>query len=340
MEQNLALGRALLDSAESLDVTLARHGDELELRLDYVESVEGGPPGALADLRGLLGFVDPASSALVAFNGTWTESFALFEDYAEAVLQAYPEPLRGDLAKLLDLQRELDPLLAPGLVMGLDFGPGGLHGSYVLRSPRPAELAARLEAMLRVLDHERGLVRVGAAERLVVDGLEARVLPLTLRHEALFAALAGGPAGGLPAEAEARFRQTMEAVYGRELRLALAVRGELVAVCIAGDDVRLRADLARLRAPGAPAPELLRLIERFEPGALGFAYHLDFGQTMTSMLEAMRGVLPGQPPAFPARAVALDFWGCVRGRTWSGGIVMDLAELLDFVRSLRTLDEK
>lgn len=335
----LDAARALVNGADSLDLLLERRGDELDLRFDYREREERAGVAAVADVTPLLGYVDPASSIQMALNGKLTDYFDLFEDLTESVLAIYPEPLRTDMRKLLELQDELDPLLLPGLVVGFDFGALGMHGSYVLRSPRPAELQAKIEELLRGLDHEGGLLRVGAAEVLVVEGVEARVLPLEIQHEAMLDALARMSSGGLPPQAE-QFRATMETLYGRDLRLGIVPRGELVALVLAGDDADLRADVARLEAPAPAAPELVGLLGHVANGTLGLAYQLDFGRWMGQMFGALQGVLPGPVGTFPDCEASVGFWGSAGGRTWSGGMVMRLAELIGFVQAMQGLESR
>jgi hypothetical protein len=36
----------------------------------------------------------------------------------------------------------------------------------------------------------------------------------------------------------------------------------------------------------------------------------------------------------------MELWGMLRGRTWSGGVAMDTAELLGFARALQGLAPK
>lgn len=342
MEVYLGAARALVNGAEALDLALERRGDEVALRLDYLERAERTSSRAVADVTPLLGYVDPSASIQMALNGKATDYFALFAELTDAVVEVYPEPLRTDVRKLLALQGELDALLAPGLVVGFDLGAQGMHGTYVVRSPRPAELQTRLEELLRELDHEGGLLRVGAGERLVVDGLEVRVLPFAIQHEALLAAVEdmSAASGGLtPADAQ-EFRATMETLYGRDLRLALVPQGELLALVLAGDEAELCADVARLKAPTAAAPELRALLANVEPGTLGFAYRLDFGRWMGRTFSALQGVLPGAGITFPDHQASFGFWGSTGGRRWSGGMTMSLAELLGFVQAVQGLESQ
>ena len=338
----LGAARALVNGADSLDLRLERRGAELDLRFDYRERVERVRAGELADVRPMLRTIDPASSIQVALNGKLTDYLDLFEDFTESVLEIYPEPLRTDMRRLVEFQGELDPLLLPGLAVGFDFGAQGMHGSYVLRSPQPAELQAKIEELLRGLDHEGGVLGVGEAEVMTVEGIEVRVLPLEIQHDAILDAVSkmSPQSGGLPPGSEQELRATIETLYGRELRLGIVTRGELVAVFLAGDEANLRADVALLRTPARPAPKLAGLLGHLEAGTLGLAYQIDFARWMGGMLGAMQGVLPGAVGTLPDFEASVGLWGSLGGSTWSGGMVMSLDELIGFVQAMQGLEQR
>jgi len=340
MELYLGMVRSMLDSAQSLDLALEREGDELALRFDYQESAERLPGLRTAEVARLLGNVDPDSSLQAVFNSSWVDLLDWMEGFSDVVFDAYPEPLRTDLQHLMVLQKELAPLLEPGMAASVDFTPEGVHAQYALRTSQAAEVVTRFEAQIRSMEHADGLLRVGASERLAVDGVEALVLPLELRFESLgtmFETMAGGRE--LDEAAKQQVQETLATLYGRNLRLALASQGEIVLVAIASDDAALRTDLARLRKPDVPAPKMLRLLQRIEPGAAGFAYHLDLGQTIGQLIDAFHGLFPGAT-FFPRIEASLDTWGSLRGGHWAGGISLSLAELLALVRAVQGLEPK
>jgi hypothetical protein len=344
MEAYLGAARTILDSAEALDLAVQKSGDEIALQLDFHaragSALDGWASGKRADLAQLAGYADPQSSFQGVFNGNWGELFERFEGFMDSVVEVYPEPLRADMQALLGMNTQLAPLLEPGLAYSFDIGGEGMRGAYVVRSEKPAEVAAAIEKMLRQLDHPGGFLHVGAPERFPVDGFEARVLPLTLDYGAILQTIAAAaPAGaqgapGMSQPAPEEFQRMMEAVYGRTPRLALAQHGERVGVAVASNDAYLRDALARLKAPATPGPKLQRLLERAAPGSLAFLYHLDFGRTMGQMFEAFSGFMPGPALPLPADPFSLDLWGSIHERTWSGGFAMDVEELIDFVRAM------
>lgn len=334
MEAYLDLARGLLDAAEGLDLALVRNGEELALRFDYTEKSARPFARSAGDVGPLLGFIDPAASIQMAYGGKWTEYFLLFEDFLEGVLAIYPEPLRADLERLFTLQKALDPLLAPGAAMGVGFGAGGPQGSYVMRSTDPEALVSAIEGLVRALDHEGGFVRIGAVETLAVEGLAARVLPVEFHFESLTHLFAGlGGTEPPPPEALQGMVDTLAALYGRSLRIALATAGERVLVVFDREDAGLRAGLARLTAPATPSPKLLALLARIEPGTVGFAYHFDIGQAMGQAFEAVRDVFPAQ--SLPPAGFSLGSWMAVRDRTWSGGMVLRIDDLIRYAQGLR-----
>lgn len=340
MEVYLEMARDLIDSARVLDLALEHEGEQVSMRMAYTDSEERAPAAVLEDMGPMIGLMDPASPVQIAFNGKWTEYLSSFEDLIDASLEMYPEPLRSDMRRILEQQQNIGALLAPGLVSSFDMGPAGMRGAYYARATDPEKLLAALEQMLRSLDHEDGMVRLGASESLAIEGVEARSFSLEMRYESLLELFAqAAPEAGEVQEAElAEMREALQALYGENLRMALARRGEIVALCVGASESDLRADLARLGAPAQPDPRMTALIQELEPGAMGFAYHADFGRFIGRMTEAMQALSPAA--VFPELDAAMDFWGSMRGASWSAGMRMDLAELIGFVREMETLEGK
>lgn len=338
MEVYLETARDLIDSARTLDFALTRRGEQLSIRMDYGESEARLPEMSLADVSSMLGLLDPESPVQMVSNGKWTEYMALFDDFLDAALEIYPEPLRGDMRRMFAQQAALDAQLAPGIVASFDLGPAGLRGGYFARAREPKALLEALEELVRTLDHEGGLLRAGPAERLAVDGLEARVLPLELQFDAWTALLAEATPEGQeePASPE-ELREIFQAIYGERLRIAFASQGDVVAVCVGSNDSELRAALARLAKPALPAPKVQALLAELEPGAVGFAYHFDFGRFAGRMADLMQVMVP-EAIVFPDLDFSMDTWASVNGATWSGGMTMNLAELIAFGKGLEELD--
>lgn len=335
MEAYLGMVRGLLDRAEALDMTLERDGDQVALAIDYTEREAREVLGEGSDLAPLLGFVDPKAALQLAYGGRWTDYFRLFGDLLEGMLDMYPESLRGDLERMLTLQARLDPLMLPGMVMGFDFGQGGFHGSYVLRTEQAPALMDEFERLMREFDHEGGIVSLGERSSLEVDGREARVLTMRIQYEALGKALAEMEALGADAgesSVDEEVVSAMASLYGRETRLAMLPANGRVHVAFAPDDEGLRAELARARNPVSPSPGLQRLLRRIEPGAVGFAYRLDFGGLMAGFGKAMDSLFPAAP--FPTVDFSLGFWLSQNGRVWSSGGEMRIDELVRFAQAL------
>jgi hypothetical protein len=129
-------------------------------------------------------------------------------------------------------------------------------------------------------------------------------------------------------------------MYGRDLRVVAAQHADRVALVVCGDDEYLRSALLRLKEPAAASTGLARATRGFQPGAAGFVYRVDFGSVMAGMFGAMSQVLPIPIEDLPDRPITFDFWGAVRGRTWSGGMATSMDELMAFVRSMKELESQ
>lgn len=334
--------RDCLASAEALDLALGRAGDELTLRGRY--RVKAESPQVFARFETvafspLASLVDPEAPIQMLVNGSWKDMLATVADLVETSVGMYPEPLRSDLERSLTLQESLADVLLPGIAMASDFTTEGVRLCYVLRARDPARAQAGIEEMMRAFDHGDGLVKIGPAERLVLTGFEGRVLPVEFRHEAMAKMLALGAEEQPPGLGQ-EMEQMIDTLYGRNLRLALAVRGEFLAVALGNNDSVLRADLERLARPALASPELLALVDELPPGAFGFVQHLDIGRAMARMFAAMRGVMDLPFGVFPERDFALGLFGSALEREYTGGARMNLAELLGFVRAVREFEGK
>lgn len=331
-----------IDSALSFDLALGRAGSLLELRGRY-RVKEGSPqvfrPVSTVPLALLAGQIDPAHPLQLVASGTWNDFLRPMADVIDVAMELYPEPFRTDFEQMLAQQRALDEALLPGIAASTDFTTEGMHLVYVLRAKDPARVLAGLEEMARGMDGGDGMVAIGAAERLAVEGFEGRAMPIELRLEAVrtFASMNGNAEEPEPAEL-AQIEEMFGTLYGRNLRLALAARGEYVAIVLANNDSLIRNDLARLARPALPAAKLLNLADQVPAGALGFVYHLDFGRMMTRILGAMRGVFDVPVPLVFEQDFSLDTWGGALERDFVGGMRMDIAELIAFVRTMQSLE--
>jgi len=329
-------------SAEALDFALGRAGSLLELRGRYrvrADSPQVFGPVSTVPLASLAGHLDPAHPLQVVASGTWNDFLRPMADVTDLAIQMYPEPLKSDLEEMLALQSGLDDALLPGIAASADFSTEGVHVVYVLRAKDTVRVLAGLEEMARTMDGGEGWLALGAAERLAVEGFEGRVMSVDLRFEAVEAMATTLANAEQPDAAEvAEFEEMFDTLYGRNLRLALAARGEYVAIVLANNDSLIRNDLARLAKPALPAAKLLNLADQVPHGALGFAYHLDFGRIMARMMGAMRGVFDAPVPLVFEQDFSLDTWGGALEREYVGGTRMDIAELIAFVRTMQSLE--
>lgn len=347
LEAYLEAGRTILDSAEALDVALEVEGRRLAFRTDFVakagSELDGWTIESGADLAQLAGCIDPTASMQFLSNASLGALIERFESMISVVTEIYPEPFRGEMERLVQMQSEVAALLEPGLAASFDFGDNGVRGTYVLRSSKPAEVLAKLETVLGGMGQPGAFVRFSAPERLSLGGIDARSWQMTPDYDALQSlvdamAVEQGAAGAVAFDRE-EFRRLMAAMYGENLRLTAAHFNERVALIVSAEDDVLAASLAWLQEPATPSPDLARAVQRLEPGAAGFVYRIDFARMMSGVMDAAGAMIPGPIPDFPDQPFAFDFWGAVHGRTWSGGIATNMDELLDFVDAMSALEK-
>ncbi|HEX6884284.1 MAG TPA: hypothetical protein VF530_12975 [Planctomycetota bacterium] len=314
----------VLDAARSLDLALAREGEELVARLGFVESTAPVPSGPRAELEPLAARLDPSARFQLVFNGTVAQlhgqTASLFAGLEALLTVVFPE--RGPLHTL----GTLASLTEPGLALALAPGPDGLHAAALVRSGQPAELVDGLAQRLEAPADVPGPVQLGAERRLAHAGLELRLWPLELDGAGLAHVVAaalelpGDSGDGLASELAQRFEQ----LEGEHL-FALGHSGGLVLVALAPDEEHLRADLGRLRDGSAPTPGWTRLLGRCEPGSLALVGRLD--------LRWPTGPAPA-PDAEPA-PLELGFWVSARGSEGELGACTRLAQLRAVLASPR-----
>jgi len=339
MEVYLDTAYDLLDRAAGLDLSLTHAAGRSALSIVFEQRTEFAAQPT-AGVGGLLGLLPGDGSIELLSNGKATSYLEQFEDFIDAAVEIYPEPLRRDLQRVLEAQERMEELLAPGLAMSVSLTPSGMRGAYAMRSADPAALMALLEELLRGFDHDQGVLSLGPARSLPVAGLEARSYSLEMDYGALMGVMAAGmEEEELSAEVREQATQTLESLYGKSLEVGLAARGETVLMAFGGSDAELVETLGALNAARTPGHELQRLAACLEPSRLGWVYRVDFGGLVGTLFQRMTALMP-QMQALPELHASMDVWVSTGGRTWSSGIAMDATDVVSFVRQMRTLEER
>ncbi len=325
-------GRAVVDSAETLDLALERRGDELALALDLRvhegSAMDGWGSDERVDLASLAGRVDATSSFQMTLSANWSELCERFGGLWSTVLAVYPAPLRADIEKALEAQESLSALLLPGMAACGDFGPGGMRFAYVMRCSKPEEFVSGIEALAARFDGQGGCLRLHDPEPLEVEGLAAKSWRVEIDFETIARATAED------VDLASRLPAMLESIYGKDLRLALAREGQLVAIALSSDEGFLRASMARLcQAPGSPPAGLARALQRTGGSVPSLTYRFDFGRLLGQMGSTFTALDGQSSVAYPEKPLAITVWGAIQGRTWSGGTDLNLRELLDYVQA-------
>lgn len=322
--------RAIVDSGQTLDVTVRLDGTRLELG----EALTMHEKSALAefgskektDAKALARFIDPGASISMVMGLDMVTLTKRFQPFLDAVIGVYPEPFRTGLKPILAGAGDLAAQLGSAMCVSGDIGGSGLRAVYYLRPHDPAKLLALYTSMLRSIP---GMV-VDEPKDGEVDGVPVTRMRLHFSMQPLLAA----QAKDLGEEGQAQMKAMVDKIYGKDgLAFTIATKGDVTALVIGGDDDYLRGSLARIAAGGTPPVPVALGLEQV--GGLNpcFVTHYNLGRLMHGMQEMMGGLAP-MPMVFPDLPASITAWGGVDGRVWRGAMSCDLAELAAALHAL------
>lgn len=338
LELYVDLARDLVDSAEGLDLSVARHGASLAFESSLVTS-EGSPmaawgAGKPVDLRAWPGAVDAGASISMAFAGDWASIMDRMQPLLDASFAIYPESTRKFFEDYMAACKPFMGLMGATYAGG-EIGGKGMRLGYLIRSAKPAELVEAMSAVAQRFSggEQAAGVSIGAPEKVQVAGHDAR----RFRMDIDFEALAKSMGEELPAGQAEKMAQAMTSLYGANgLQITLAPAQDAVIAAIGGDDAYAEQVLkAPATARGVPA-DLQHGLEAASGGSLGLVYRFDLGK-LAEEIEAL-GAAMGQPAgeldALPKTSLPITSWMAVRGRTWTSGMALDVQGLASFVSAI------
>jgi hypothetical protein len=330
--------RAVLDSAERLDLSLAAPRGEVDLRWRLSVS-EGSPMAALAgagptSIRETAKLADGSAPMILLIGLDMAKQFAFFEPILDAMFEAYPEPLGTELRRLTAVQKKMYPLFGSSMAISGSLGAQGMRFAYYLK---PTDPKAFVAANLAYLEEAKGSgmmgIEIGEAVQAEVEGLQVTRLSFKLDAEKL-ADVAG--ATGNPQQDE-MMRSILAKMYPPEgLHLSLAARGEHAVMVLGGDDAFLRGALRRLQVGGSPPPaDIARALEQVGAAHPSFVMRFDMGVLLSGMSELLTPMLaPGGMPDISGLSAPLTLYAGVEGVRWQGGISADAARLGALIQRL------
>ena len=329
--------RAMLDSAERLDLSLAAPRGEVDLAW-RLSVAEGSPMAALAlagatSVRDTAKLADGSAPMVMLFGLDMSKTTGLFQSFLDTMVDAYPEPLREDLRRYMDAQKELYPLLGSSMAISGTLDAQGMRFAYYLKPTSPETFVAKYrEAIEQVGSTSMGIQLTDPVQK-EVEGLQ--VTQMSFKVDVAKLTEAAGVAAADPEQAE-MMRGLLERMYPPEgLHMSLAARGEH-AVIVLGDDAFLARALRRLAVGGSPPPaDLARALERVGTAHPSFVMRFDIGTLISGMGELFTPMLgSGGLPDVSGLSAPLTLYVGVEGRRWHGGFSADAARLGALIQKL------
>jgi general secretion pathway protein G len=342
VEAYVDLAWDLVDSADQLDLALARNGPLLELQ-GSLSTLEGSPlagwgSGPPIELPLWPAQIDPNATISMASAGNWAHIMQRMKPMTEVSLGMYPEGMRQLLRECLSASEAMYALMGPSFA-SFDFGPGGMRGGYIVNCEKPAELLGLVTALMgKMPSGEESLgISFSAPEPVTIDKLQAQRFHLEIDPAALARASMEQPLAEVDVE---EFQQSMAQLWGEHgLDLTLATHSKSVAIAFGGDEAFVRSVLVERGEASSLPPELQRALSAVKGANTAAVYRFDLGRMFEQIgeLERAMGVPSTGISEMPDSSLPLCAWGTVRGPVWSSGVAVDLDSLVAFVEAAAEL---
>lgn len=324
--------RSILDSGEGLDLALRLDGDRLEFAsaMTMIEKsvLAGFGSKEKTDARQLARFLDPGASIQGVVGVDQSVMLQRFKPAIEAILQAYPEPMRSGFQKMMGSADELAAQVGSASCFSGDFAAAGMRFAVYLHPRDPSRLLSIYRKMMSSMP---GLT-VEEAKEGELDGVHVTRMHARLDTKALLGAQ--GQAGDKKSQAD--LTAMLEKLYGKDgLALTFGTVGDVTAIVVGGDEAFLHDALARAAKPGKPAQGAARALDQVGDLNPCFVFQYNLGKVMKGLDDLVGDQLGELGHGARNFSATLVYAGGIDGRVWRASVSTDLAELGAGVRSMK-----
>lgn len=329
--------RSILDSGEGLDLALRLDGDRLEFAsaMTMIEKsvLAGFGSKEKTDVRQLARFLDPDASIQGVVGVDQSVMLQRFKPAIEAILQAYPEPMRSGFQKMMGSADELAAQVGSASCFSGDFGPAGMRFAVYLHPRDPAKLLSIYRKMMSSMP---GLT-VEEAKEGDLDGMHVTRMHARLDTKALLEMQ--GQAGDRKSQAD--LTAMLEKLYGKDgLALTFGTVGDVTAIVVGGDEAFLHGALSRASKPGKPTQNAARALDQVGDLNPCFVVQYNLGKVMQGLGDLMGEEMRDLAHGVPSFSATLVYAGGIDGRVWRGSVSTNVAELGAAVRATRGQDTR
>jgi hypothetical protein len=280
------------------------------------------------DVRQLSRFLDPDASIQGVVGVDQAVMLQRFKPAIEAILTAYPEPMRSGFQKMMGSADELAAQVGSASCFSGDIATSGMRFSVYLHPRDPAKLLSIYEKMLSSMPG----ATIDAPKEGDLDGVHVTRMHVRVDAKALL----DGQKNAAAAKSQADLSKMLERLYGKDgLSLAFATVGDVTAVVVGGDEAYLRSAVARVSKPGKPASDCARALGQVGDLNPCFVLAYNLGKVMQGVKDLMGDQLGELAPGASNLSATLVYAGGIDGRVWRASVSTDLAELGAGVRSMK-----
>jgi general secretion pathway protein G len=324
--------RSIIDSGETLDLALRLDGDRLEfasaMAMIDKSVLAGFGSKTKTDVKSLARFLDPEASIQGVVGVDQAVMLQRFKPAIDALLSAYPEPMRSGFQKMMGSADELAAQIGTATCFSGDFGAAGMRFAVYVHPRDPNKLLAIYRKMLGSMPS----ITMEEPKEVDLDG--AHVTRTHLRVDSKALVDAQGKAGDGKSQAE--LTAMLEKLYGKDgLSLSFATVGDVTAIVVGGDEAFLHGAIARASKPGNPTPSAARAIEQVGDMNPCFVVQYNLGKVLQGLGDLMGEQLPDLARGAPKLSATLVYTGAIDGRVWRGSVSTDLSALGTTMHSMK-----
>lgn len=329
-----------LDSVVEMRMSVDIEETLLDMRVEYSVS-EGSPMSTFAgtgdlDIDRFLPLVGDEAFAMLmgADMGELMEKSMPFMD---AMFDAYPQAMGDGLRESMDSMQTLYSMFGTGMAASGDFTDKGLTFAAYFDGSQYEELMVEYDKMLKA-------PYLAAMGMNYVDTKKGRLGDIELTRYTFdydVATLLGMTGEELDEASMTEMEAVLRAIYGEQMVTTFAKSGDMAVLTLGGGDEYLQEAIGRLNNPTRVPEDMKRLSSLAKTTNPFMAYRMDLGKmitTMIPMLESNLGAPSSGMEMFEGTSLPMNMYFGASPRSWTGGFMVDLVQISDFIAMVETLE--
>ncbi|MDF1798750.1 MAG: hypothetical protein P1V81_06205 [Planctomycetota bacterium] len=341
MEVYFGMLDGFLDSVVEMRMSLDIQETLLDMRVEYAVG-EGSPMSSFAgtgdlDLDRFLPLLGNESFAML-MGADMGELMEKSMPFMEAIFDTYPQPMGDGLRESMDSMQSLYSMFGTGMAASGDFTDKGLTFAAYFDGAQYDQLMVEYDKMLKA-------PYMAAMGMHYVDTKKGRLGEIELTRYTFdydVATLLGMTGEELDEASMAEMEAVLRAMYGEQMVTTFAKSGDMAVLTLGGGDEYLQEAIGRLDNPTRVPEDMQRLAGLAKTTNPFMAYRMDLGKlitTMIPMLESNLGAPSSGMEMFEGTSLPMNMYFGASPKSWTGGFMVDLVQVNDFVAMMETLGD-